>query len=158
MSELMKKLKEIATIEGIEAEQQELRAKAQAMQNEIDSLEVFRLALIVERDGKPPARTRSRKKGAQSISLRDDEAAEVTEAKTRDAESQSPEPVKSYKDDPGLPCVERCLKLLANATANGLAAGEISHILKIPYGTVYGAINRDSRFTNVLGKWSLKKR
>lgn len=126
MSEILNRMKSVASLEQIEHEQQELREQQASCGRQIDALEVYRKALLIERDGKPE-RNWSTKKGASR----------VIEPKAAPP-AGTPQPW----DNEDLALGERVrayLKYFNEATVT-----EISRGLRVPYGTVYGHLKKSN--------------
>lgn len=135
MSEILNRIKSVASIEEIETEQQQLREEQASCARQIDALEVFRKALLIERDGKPE-RTWSTKRGASRVI--EPKAAPAVKAVVTAPPPGTPQPW----DNEDLALGERVrayLKYFNEATV-----AEISRGLRVPYGTVYGHLKKSN--------------
>lgn len=130
MSGVLEQLKQVATIEGIESEQQRLREQIVEMQKQIDGLELFRKALVTARDGKPAKVPRAARKQAEQTveesdeSEREDVSQKVVTPELNESMSLREKIIASLKANP-----------------NGLNISQLLSMVGGSYQSIYANLN-----------------
>lgn len=131
MAGLIEQILGLATIEQIEAEQVTHRAAIVESQKQLDALDQVLRILIVARDGKPPRKARKPRESTEDEPVSDD-----------DIDEQPAEEDDDSGEDEALDLTVNQRAVLDVIKRGPITNGDIAHKIKIPYGTVYSAVQK----------------